>query len=339
MALNLKLPKLFGAGKNADQPLDLDMPTTQVRAGTSGYDPLASVSIMDQLRAAKNEVAAPWRIPLIGHLPIVRQIPGAGWRHAAVSRPGGPDGDLRRAGGGAGRGDGVDGNRNADALATPRAGHRAGRAGTERRLRCGEGQPRTIPQRPRPAAGGGYCQGRVARRRAGRFDDEDAAGDQGTLGPGRRERRARPRQPAEPHLARQGTRDHQPGQYGDPGARAAGGAADRPGRRQSARGRVREPARRAVAADRQERQRARVVRGNRSRGRVPARQGRRHVPRDPERPPQGQRGAAAAGRPQRRGAHDAGGAHEAVRQLRRRRERDPAEHEPAGHGEAGGTRR
>ncbi len=74
MALNLKLPKLFGAGKNADQPLDLDMPTTQVRAGTSGYDPLASVSIMDQLRAAKNEVAAPWRIPLIGHLPIVRQI-------------------------------------------------------------------------------------------------------------------------------------------------------------------------------------------------------------------------------------------------------------------------
>jgi len=74
MALNLKLPKLFGAGKNADQPLDLDMPTTQVRAGTSGYDPLASVSIMDQLRAAKNEVAMPWRIPLIGHLPIVRQI-------------------------------------------------------------------------------------------------------------------------------------------------------------------------------------------------------------------------------------------------------------------------
>ncbi len=74
MALNLKLPKLFGAGKNADQPLDLDMPTTQVRAGTSGYDPLASVSIMDQLRAAKNEVATPWRIPLIGHLPIVRQI-------------------------------------------------------------------------------------------------------------------------------------------------------------------------------------------------------------------------------------------------------------------------
>jgi twitching motility protein PilJ len=74
MALNLKLPKLFGAGKNADQPLDLDMPTTQVRAGTSGYDPLASVSIMDQLRAAKGDVAAPWRIPLVGNLPIVRQF-------------------------------------------------------------------------------------------------------------------------------------------------------------------------------------------------------------------------------------------------------------------------
>ena len=74
MALNLKLPKLFGAGKNADQPLDLDMPTTQVRAGTTGYDPLASVSIMDQLRAAKSDVAVPWRIPLVGHLPIVRQF-------------------------------------------------------------------------------------------------------------------------------------------------------------------------------------------------------------------------------------------------------------------------
>jgi len=74
MALNLKLPKLFGAGKNADQPLDLDMPTTQVRAGTAGYDPLASVSIMDQLRAAKGDVTVPWRIPLVGHLPIVRQF-------------------------------------------------------------------------------------------------------------------------------------------------------------------------------------------------------------------------------------------------------------------------
>jgi twitching motility protein PilJ len=74
MAVNLKLPKLFGAGKNADQPLDLDMPTTQVRAGSAGYDPLASVSIMDQLRAAKDDVTVPWRIPLVGHLPIVRQF-------------------------------------------------------------------------------------------------------------------------------------------------------------------------------------------------------------------------------------------------------------------------
>ena len=198
MALNLKLPKLFGAGKNADQPLDLDMPTTQVRAGTAGYDPLASVSIMDQLRAAKGDVAAPWRIPL-DRAPADRAaVPGAGRAHGAVPDPGGADGDSRRAGRGAGLRDGVDGHRNADALAAARARHGAGRAGTERGVRGGEGQPRPLPQRPRPAAVGRHHQGRVARRdRRTRRRRKHAAGDQGALGAGRHQRRARAREPAE----------------------------------------------------------------------------------------------------------------------------------------------
>jgi len=43
---------------------DLDLPTTQVRAGKQpGYDPLASVSIMDQLRSATSENRLPSGAP------------------------------------------------------------------------------------------------------------------------------------------------------------------------------------------------------------------------------------------------------------------------------------
>ena len=45
MAISLRMPKVFGAGKGVPAD-DLDMPTTQVRAAQPGYDPLASVSIM-----------------------------------------------------------------------------------------------------------------------------------------------------------------------------------------------------------------------------------------------------------------------------------------------------
>ena len=53
----LKMPKLFGEAKPklAAAEAELDMPTTQVKMGASapsGYDPLASVSVMEQLRAA-----------------------------------------------------------------------------------------------------------------------------------------------------------------------------------------------------------------------------------------------------------------------------------------------
>ncbi|HVO89538.1 MAG TPA: type IV pili methyl-accepting chemotaxis transducer N-terminal domain-containing protein, partial [Casimicrobiaceae bacterium] len=73
----LKLPKLFGE-KNAAamREDDLDMPTTQVKMGqaAAGYDPLSSVSIMEQLRTASAVAAAPRKLPLIGHLPTVRQL-------------------------------------------------------------------------------------------------------------------------------------------------------------------------------------------------------------------------------------------------------------------------
>jgi twitching motility protein PilJ len=76
MALNVKLPKLFGRGPGPTTVGRLDMPTTQVRAaaGPAGYDPLASVSIMEQLRTASAEARMPRRIPLLSGLPIVQQF-------------------------------------------------------------------------------------------------------------------------------------------------------------------------------------------------------------------------------------------------------------------------
>ena len=103
------------------------------------------------------------------------------------------------------------------------------------------------------------------------------------------------------------------------------------GRRLAARGRLHQSARRALAADREERQFAGLVGRNRSRGRVPARQGHRHVPRHPERAAQGQRRAAASG-PVR---NDEARATLTELQkrfagVRSRRQRDPAEHAAAG---------
>jgi twitching motility protein PilJ len=55
---------------------ELDMPTTtqvKMTPPAPGYDPLASVSIMDQLRTAAAEKRQPGRIPFIGHLPAAKQ--------------------------------------------------------------------------------------------------------------------------------------------------------------------------------------------------------------------------------------------------------------------------
>ena len=73
----LKMPKLFGAKAKLAGDGDLDMPTTQVKMNQNtpaGYDPLASVSIMEQLRTATATMKQPSRLPLIGHLPVTKQF-------------------------------------------------------------------------------------------------------------------------------------------------------------------------------------------------------------------------------------------------------------------------
>lgn len=76
MAFKLKLAGVFGDGATATPAdADLEMPTTQVRASSpAGYDPLATVSIMEQLRTATSEMKPPRKLPLIGHLTILQQF-------------------------------------------------------------------------------------------------------------------------------------------------------------------------------------------------------------------------------------------------------------------------
>ncbi len=77
MALSLKSmlgskPARGKAGKGAE----LEMPTTtqvKMNAPPPGYDPLASVSIMEQLRTAASESRQPSRLWFIGHLPVAKQ--------------------------------------------------------------------------------------------------------------------------------------------------------------------------------------------------------------------------------------------------------------------------
>jgi twitching motility protein PilJ len=75
MAFELKLPKLVGGGREREPAEDFD-PTTQVRASSDAatYDPLAAPSLMEQMRAAIAETKMPKKVPVIGHLPIVRQF-------------------------------------------------------------------------------------------------------------------------------------------------------------------------------------------------------------------------------------------------------------------------
>src|ERR1700730_15625904 len=77
MALSLKT--LFSPGPAAGREEDnaeFDEPTTQVTVGTqeTGCEPLAAVSIMDQMRATSPEMRQPGHLWIIGHLPIVRQF-------------------------------------------------------------------------------------------------------------------------------------------------------------------------------------------------------------------------------------------------------------------------
>jgi twitching motility protein PilJ len=75
----LKMPKLFGEAqpKPVASEVLVDMPTTQVKLGASapaGYDPLASVSVMEKLRESTNRTAAPWKLPLLGAMPVAKQL-------------------------------------------------------------------------------------------------------------------------------------------------------------------------------------------------------------------------------------------------------------------------
>lgn len=72
-----KMPNLFGAKPPVAPADEFDVPTTQVKmasAGETGYDPLASVSAMDQVRAAPPSAKMPGRLPIIGSMPVVKQF-------------------------------------------------------------------------------------------------------------------------------------------------------------------------------------------------------------------------------------------------------------------------
>ena len=79
MALSLNLKSMLGTrparGRAVDEA-ELEMPTTtqvKMTPPAPGYDPLASVSIMEQLRTAAAEKRQPGRLPFIGHLPAAKQ--------------------------------------------------------------------------------------------------------------------------------------------------------------------------------------------------------------------------------------------------------------------------
>ena len=73
----LKMTKLFGGEPHAAENSDFDVPTTQVRMGITspvGFDPVTSITVAEQLRAASNNAPPPSKLPLIGGLPVVRQF-------------------------------------------------------------------------------------------------------------------------------------------------------------------------------------------------------------------------------------------------------------------------
>jgi len=69
--------RLFGAEPRVAENSDFDVPTTQVRMGITspeGFDPLTSMSVMEQLRTANTSAPPPSRLLAIGNLPVVRQF-------------------------------------------------------------------------------------------------------------------------------------------------------------------------------------------------------------------------------------------------------------------------
>ena len=165
----LKMPKLFGESKAklAAAEAELDMPTTQVRMGAStpeGYDPLATVSVMEQLRAATAKAITPWRLPVIGDMPVAKQLQVLGTTFVHPRGPRRADDRARQPRRVAGRAGHRHRDRDADALAAARARLRARRAGPGPRVRRGARQPHPLRGQPRRAAE----RRRGARQVAGR---------------------------------------------------------------------------------------------------------------------------------------------------------------------------
>ena len=88
-AMALKMPKLFGDDKIAGRqtrPRHADDAGQDGQRRAPGYDPLASVSIMEQLRTASAAPRVPRKLPVIGSMPVVKQFQVLGVLHGHVPR-------------------------------------------------------------------------------------------------------------------------------------------------------------------------------------------------------------------------------------------------------------
>ena len=76
MAFELKLPKLAGGARGSAATAEIEPSLTQGRPPSDGqgYDSLAAPSLAEQMRTAIAESKMPRKVPLVGHLPIVRQF-------------------------------------------------------------------------------------------------------------------------------------------------------------------------------------------------------------------------------------------------------------------------
>src|SRR5436190_22477775 len=76
MAFAMNLRKPLAGEPGAAGAANVDLPAMEAEAGGAvrGYDPLVSVSLLDQIRTSMTGGRMPGKVPLIGHLPIARQF-------------------------------------------------------------------------------------------------------------------------------------------------------------------------------------------------------------------------------------------------------------------------
>ena len=73
-AMNLRKPLAGEPGSAGAANVDLPAPQVEAGGAVRGYDPLASVSLLEQIRTSMEGGRMPGKVPLIGHLPIARQF-------------------------------------------------------------------------------------------------------------------------------------------------------------------------------------------------------------------------------------------------------------------------